>query len=81
MSQHVRARSRTSKRVAVAAALGLLAATAAWVNAPHDKPDGARGARALDDRGEKIDINGDGTPLRYMDKPSKDGGSKDAWYS
>ncbi|MBT2459272.1 M4 family metallopeptidase [Streptomyces sp. ISL-86] len=31
--------------------------------------------------GEKIDINGDGTPLRYMDKPSKDGGSKDAWYS
>ncbi|WP_151774172.1 M4 family metallopeptidase [Streptomyces abyssomicinicus] len=31
--------------------------------------------------GEKIDINGDGTPLRYMDKPSKDGGSKDYWYS
>ncbi|MEU8890599.1 M4 family metallopeptidase [Streptomyces sp. NPDC048442] len=31
--------------------------------------------------GEKIDINGDGTPLRYMDKPSKDGGSKDAWYA
>ncbi|WP_405488690.1 M4 family metallopeptidase [Streptomyces sp. NBC_00096] len=31
--------------------------------------------------GEKININGDGTPLRYMDKPSKDGGSKDAWYS
>ncbi|MEU1075599.1 MULTISPECIES: M4 family metallopeptidase [unclassified Streptomyces] len=31
--------------------------------------------------GEKIDINGDGTPLRYMDKPSKDGGSKDAWAS
>ncbi|MFE3584983.1 M4 family metallopeptidase [Streptomyces vinaceus] len=31
--------------------------------------------------GEKIDINGNGTPLRYMDKPSKDGGSKDAWYS
>ena len=26
--------------------------------------------------GEKIDINGDGTPLRYMDKPSKDGGSQ-----
>ena len=23
--------------------------------------------------GEKIDINGNGTPLRYMDKPSKDG--------
>ncbi|MFG2353620.1 M4 family metallopeptidase [Streptomyces sp. NPDC048521] len=31
--------------------------------------------------GEKIDINGDGTPLRYMDKPSKDGASKDNWYS
>ncbi|MGP4000176.1 M4 family metallopeptidase [Streptomyces sp. 8N706] len=31
--------------------------------------------------GEKIDINGDGTPLRYMDKPSKDGSSKDNWYS
>ncbi|MER5179948.1 M4 family metallopeptidase [Streptomyces sp. NPDC002896] len=31
--------------------------------------------------GEKIDINGDGTPLRYMDQPSKDGSSKDAWYS
>ena len=29
--------------------------------------------------GEKIDINGDGTPLRYMDKPSKDGGSLDNW--
>jgi Zn-dependent metalloprotease len=31
--------------------------------------------------GEEIDINGDGTPLRYMDKPSKDGASKDAWSS
>ncbi|WP_432058915.1 M4 family metallopeptidase [Streptomyces sp. bgisy022] len=31
--------------------------------------------------GEEIDINGDGTPLRYMDKPSRDGKSKDAWYS
>ncbi|WP_329552853.1 M4 family metallopeptidase [Streptomyces sp. NBC_00696] len=31
--------------------------------------------------GEKININGDGTPLRYMDKPSKDGGSKDSWSS
>lgn len=29
--------------------------------------------------GEEIDINGDGTPLRYMDKPSKDGQSLDAW--
>ncbi|KPC81590.1 peptidase M4, partial [Streptomyces sp. NRRL F-6602] len=31
--------------------------------------------------GEKIDINGNGTPLRYMDKPSRDGKSKDSWYS
>ncbi|MFE3327437.1 M4 family metallopeptidase [Streptomyces sp. NPDC059176] len=31
--------------------------------------------------GEKIDINGNGTPLRYMDKPSKDSRSKDSWYS
>ncbi|WP_328224577.1 M4 family metallopeptidase [Streptomyces sp. NBC_00104] len=31
--------------------------------------------------GEKIDINGDGTPLRYMDKPSKDGSSRDYWSS
>ncbi|MFE1292572.1 M4 family metallopeptidase [Streptomyces sp. NPDC058751] len=31
--------------------------------------------------GEKININGNGTPLRYMDKPSKDGSSADSWYS
>ncbi|WP_327676487.1 M4 family metallopeptidase [Kitasatospora sp. NBC_00458] len=31
--------------------------------------------------GELIDINGNGTPLRYMDKPSKDGRSADSWYS
>ncbi|MEU9646185.1 M4 family metallopeptidase [Streptomyces sp. NPDC048188] len=31
--------------------------------------------------GEKIDINGDGSPLRYQDKPSKDGNSADSWYS
>ncbi|WP_405822347.1 M4 family metallopeptidase [Streptomyces sp. NBC_01390] len=31
--------------------------------------------------GEEIDINGDGSPLRYLDKPSKDGGSKDSWSS
>ncbi|MEU4095820.1 M4 family metallopeptidase [Streptomyces sp. NPDC026673] len=31
--------------------------------------------------GEEIDINGDGTPLRYMDKPSKDGDSHDYWSS
>ncbi|MER7829825.1 M4 family metallopeptidase [Streptomyces sp. NPDC095602] len=29
--------------------------------------------------GEKIDIRGNGTPLRYMDKPSKDGSSADFW--
>ncbi|MFI9205499.1 M4 family metallopeptidase [Streptomyces sp. NPDC053048] len=31
--------------------------------------------------GEKIDINGNGTPLRYMDKPSRDGESPDYWNS
>ncbi|SDP73571.1 griselysin. Metallo peptidase. MEROPS family M04 [Streptomyces sp. cf386] len=31
--------------------------------------------------GEEIDINGDGSPLRYMDKPSKDGSSADYWSS
>ncbi|MDO0925643.1 M4 family metallopeptidase [Streptomyces sp. TG1A-8] len=31
--------------------------------------------------GEEININGDGSPLRYMDKPSKDGGSADYWSS
>ncbi|WBQ06895.1 M4 family metallopeptidase [Kribbella sp. CA-293567] len=29
--------------------------------------------------GEKININGNNTPLRYMDKPSKDGSSRDCW--
>ncbi|MGW1198476.1 M4 family metallopeptidase [Streptomyces sp. NPDC002536] len=29
--------------------------------------------------GEQININGDGTPLRYMDQPSKDGSSLDSW--
>ncbi|WUS68987.1 M4 family metallopeptidase [Kitasatospora sp. NBC_01246] len=31
--------------------------------------------------GEKINIDGDGKPLRYQDQPSKDGYSKDYWYS
>ncbi|MFE4976206.1 M4 family metallopeptidase [Kitasatospora sp. NPDC056651] len=31
--------------------------------------------------GELININGNGTPLRYMDKPSKDGASADSWSS
>ncbi|MEE1820734.1 M4 family metallopeptidase, partial [Streptomyces sp. BE20] len=29
--------------------------------------------------GEKIDLHGDGAPLRFMDKPSKDGRSADYW--
>ncbi|WP_442814830.1 M4 family metallopeptidase [Streptomyces sp. NBC_01775] len=40
-------------------------------NSPEDVPDYLVG--------EKIDINGDGTPLRYMDEPSKDGQSLDFW--
>ncbi|KJS53000.1 M4 family metallopeptidase [Streptomyces rubellomurinus] len=31
--------------------------------------------------GEKINIFGNGKPLRYMDKPSQDGKSADSWYS
>ncbi|WUD72185.1 M4 family metallopeptidase [Streptomyces sp. NBC_00510] len=31
--------------------------------------------------GEKIDVQGDGSPLRYMDKPSRDGASVDNWYA
>ncbi|MGW0837895.1 M4 family metallopeptidase [Streptomyces prunicolor] len=42
-------------------------------NLPADVPDYMVG--------EKIDINGNGTPLRYMDKPSKDGASRDYWSS
>ncbi|MFJ2864524.1 M4 family metallopeptidase [Kitasatospora sp. NPDC087314] len=42
-------------------------------NLPADPPDYLIG--------EKLNINGNGTPLRYMDKPSKDGRSADAWYS
>jgi Zn-dependent metalloprotease len=33
------------------------------------------------DIGEKIDINGDGSPLRYMYHPSLDGNSADCWSS
>ncbi|KJK54789.1 peptidase, partial [Saccharothrix sp. ST-888] len=44
-----------------------------YANLPADKPDYLIG--------ELININGDGTPLRYMDKPSKDGGSADYWSS
>ncbi|MER8183774.1 M4 family metallopeptidase [Kitasatospora sp. NPDC094015] len=42
-----------------------------YANLATDKPDYLIG--------ELININGDGTPLRYMDKPSKDGGSADSW--
>ncbi|MEU3572631.1 M4 family metallopeptidase, partial [Kitasatospora sp. NPDC036755] len=42
-------------------------------NIPTDNPDYLIG--------ELIDINGNGTPLRYMDKPSKDGASADYWSS
>jgi Zn-dependent metalloprotease len=31
--------------------------------------------------GEKLNLFGNGTPIRYMDKPSKDGASKDCWSS
>lgn len=44
-----------------------------YANNPNDVPDYLIG--------EEININGNGTPLRYMDKPSKDGGSKDCWSS
>ncbi|MGW4810449.1 M4 family metallopeptidase [Kitasatospora cineracea] len=44
-----------------------------YANLPKDNPDYLIG--------ELININGNGTPLRYMDKPSKDGSSADSWYS
>jgi Zn-dependent metalloprotease len=44
-----------------------------YANLASDKPDYLIG--------ELININGDGTPLRYMDKPSKDGASADYWSS
>ncbi|MFJ5882370.1 M4 family metallopeptidase [Kitasatospora cineracea] len=44
-----------------------------YANLPTDNPDYLIG--------ELININGDGTPLRYMDKPSKDGASADSWSS
>ncbi|MFB7663387.1 M4 family metallopeptidase [Kitasatospora sp. NPDC056138] len=44
-----------------------------YANLPTDTPDYLIG--------ELININGDGTPLRYMDKPSKDGQSADSWSS
>ncbi|WP_407917554.1 M4 family metallopeptidase, partial [Kitasatospora sp. NE20-6] len=44
-----------------------------YANIPSDNPDYLIG--------ELININGNGTPLRYMDKPSKDGSSADSWSS
>ncbi|MEV6521021.1 M4 family metallopeptidase [Longispora sp. NPDC051575] len=44
-----------------------------YANAPGDTPDYLLG--------EQIDLNGDGTPLRYMDDPTKDGSSKGCWTS
>jgi len=44
-----------------------------YANNPNDVPDY--------NIGELINLNGDGTPLRYMDRPSKDGASKDCWSS
>ncbi|MFI1659885.1 M4 family metallopeptidase [Streptomyces sp. NPDC020472] len=49
------------------------AAVEFWANNPSDVGDYLVG--------EKIDIRGDGKPLRYMDQPSRDGKSKDYWYS
>ncbi|MEU6199488.1 M4 family metallopeptidase [Streptomyces sp. NPDC047061] len=49
------------------------AAVEFYENLPADVPDYLVG--------EKININGNGTPLRYMDKPSKDGASSDYWSS
>ncbi|PKV90086.1 Zn-dependent metalloprotease [Streptomyces sp. TLI_146] len=51
----------------------MAAAVEFWANNAQDKGDYLVG--------EKIDYFGTGKPLRYMDKPSKDGSSKDAWYS
>ncbi|WP_371499224.1 M4 family metallopeptidase [Kitasatospora sp. NBC_00374] len=44
-----------------------------YANLSVDKPDYLIG--------ERLNLNGNGTPLRYMDKPSKDGASADYWSS
>ncbi|PYC66575.1 peptidase M4 [Streptomyces tateyamensis] len=44
-----------------------------YANLPSDTPDYLIG--------ELINLNGNGTPLRYMDQPSKDGSSADYWSS
>jgi Zn-dependent metalloprotease len=42
-----------------------------YANAPADNPDYLIG--------EQLDLSGDGSPLRYMDQPSKDGASPNCW--
>ncbi|MEW1718437.1 M4 family metallopeptidase [Streptomyces sp. NPDC093109] len=49
----------------------IMAAAVEFTDNPNDVPDYLVG--------ELIDIFGDGTPLRYMDRPSKDGISQDYW--
>ncbi|MGW0122064.1 M4 family metallopeptidase [Streptomyces sp. NPDC003327] len=44
-----------------------------WANNPQDAGDYLIG--------EKVNFDLDGKPLRYMDKPSRDGASKDSWYA
>jgi Zn-dependent metalloprotease len=44
-----------------------------YANNPADKPDYLIG--------EKVNVNGNGTPLRYLDKPSRDGASPNCWSS
>jgi Zn-dependent metalloprotease len=54
----------------------MAAAVEFFADNPNDTPDY--------EVGELIDINGDGTPLRYMDEPSKDagaGGASQDWWS
>lgn len=46
-------------------------ATEFYANVPSDVPDYLIG--------EQVNLRGNGTPLRYMDKPSKDGVSFDCW--
>ncbi len=49
------------------------AAVEFYANNPSDPPDYLIG--------EEINVYGNGTPLRYMDRPSRDGRSRDCWSS
>ena len=42
-----------------------------YANNPSDRPDYLIG--------ELVNVNGDGTPVRYLDRPSRDGVSPDCW--